>query len=75
MARLPRFAPAGLPLHVTLRGNFRQDVFFSDHDRRLYLALLDRHSAERRVKIIAYCLMSNHVHLIAEPPPTTDSRS
>ncbi len=67
MARLPRFAPAGLPLHVTQRGNFRQDVFLTEYDRRFYLALLDRHSAERRVKIIAYCLMTNHIHLIVEP--------
>ncbi len=71
MPRIPRFAPAGLPLHVTQRGNFRQDVFFADADRYLYLSLLDRHSAERDVKVIAYTLMTNHVHLIVEPATDT----
>jgi len=68
---MPRFAPAGLPLHVTQRGNFRQDVFFTDADRYLYLSLLDRHSAERDVKVIAFTLMTNHVHLILEPATDT----
>ena len=67
MGRLPRFAPAGLPQHVTQRGNYGQDVFFADADRHLYLSLLDRHSAERNIRVIAYTLMTNHVHLILEP--------
>ena len=67
MPRLPRFTPAGLPQHVTQRGNYRQDVFFTDADRHFYLSLLDRHSAERKVRVIAYTLMTNHVHLILEP--------
>ncbi len=65
MGRMPRFAPAGLPQHVTQRGNFGQD-FFTDADRHLYLSLLDRHSAEQKVRVIGYTLMTNRVHLLLE---------
>ena len=67
MARPHRFAPAGLPVHATQRGNYRQDVFRTDSDRDHYLELLARHAAERSVHILGYCLMTNHIHLIAIP--------
>jgi len=67
MPRLPRFTPAGLPLHVTQRGNYQQNVFLTDDDRRFYLNLLDRLSATYRVRTLAYCLMTNHVHLVLAP--------
>ena len=57
----------GFPHHVTQRGNNRQDVFFVDDDRWNYLRLLREHSAEHQLAIDAYCLMTNHVHLIATP--------
>jgi len=46
-------------------------VFFSDSDRQLYLALLREYTAEYKVDILGYCLMSNHVHLIAVPAGAT----
>jgi putative transposase len=52
---------------VTQRGNNRQPVFFADHDRRLYLHLLTRHARRRGTRILSYCLMTNHVHLVAVP--------
>ena len=58
---------AGCPHHVTQRGNNRQDVFFVEDDRRHYLRLLREKSAEHKVAIDGYCLMTNHVHLIATP--------
>ena len=42
-------------------------MFFRDEDRRLYLDLLREFSFRCGVAIQAYCLMSNHVHLIAVP--------
>src|SRR6202035_1323256 len=49
------------------RGNGRRFILDSDADRRVYLDLL-RQSAERsEIELIGYCLMSNHVHLIAIP--------
>lgn len=53
--------------HVTQRGNYRQDVFFTEADRRVYRALL-RESAKRHgLGVSAYCLMTNHVHLVMTP--------
>ncbi len=52
---------------MTQRGNNAQDVFFVDDDRRVYLSYL-KESAERcGVAVSAYCLMTNHVHLIVTP--------
>ena len=53
--------------HVTQRGNNRQDVFFVDDDRAVYLELLKRESEKFALAIEAYCLMTNHIHLIARP--------
>ena len=67
MARLPRVVAPGVPHHVTQRGNRRQRVFFSDADYRLYLELLDEWSVADDLAILSYCLMPNHVHIIAVP--------
>ena len=67
MARLARVVVPGVPHHVTQRGNRRQDVFFDPADRRRYLELLDRYSRSYGLSIWAYCLMTNHVHLVAVP--------
>ena len=67
MARLARVVAGVVPLHVTQRGNRRQEVFFSDDDYVLYRALVAEHCASAKVEIWAYCLMPNHVHLIAVP--------
>jgi putative transposase len=67
MARTSRIVIAGLPHHVTQRGNRRQQVFFSDEDREVYLQLLKEESDKWGLKIWAYCLMDNHVHLIVVP--------
>jgi putative transposase len=67
MARLARVVIPGLAHHVTQRGNGRQQVFFSDTDRALYLRLLRDASAAARVTCLAFCLMPNHVHLILVP--------
>jgi len=55
----------GLPFHLTHRGNHRKKVFRTDDDRRGYLSALDRFSKRFGMLIWAYCLMGNHVHLIA----------
>jgi putative transposase len=67
MARQARIVISGVAHHVTQRGNYRQDVFFTDDDRRVCLALL-RESAQRHgLGVWAYCLMTNHVHLVVIP--------
>jgi putative transposase len=67
MARLARVVAAGLPHHVTQRGNRRQAVFFGDDDYETYRALLAEGCRAAGVAIWAYCLMPNHVHLILVP--------
>ncbi len=67
MARLARVVLPGYPHHITQRGNRRQDVFFSDSDYEHYLELLVEWCAYEGIEIWAYCLMTNHVHLIVKP--------
>jgi putative transposase len=55
------------PHHVTQRGNRSQCVFFSDDDKKLYLRLLGRYGRIFGLRYWAYCLMPNHVHIIAVP--------
>ena len=67
MPRSARIVIPDIPHHMTQRGNYRQQVFFSDDDRRVYLAQL-RVMAERLgMTLLGYCLMSNHVHLLGVP--------
>lgn len=67
MPRLSRRVFPGLPHHVVQRGNRREDVFFSDADRLAYLDGLAEYCAAGGVQIVAYCLMTNHVHLVVVP--------
>ena len=56
-----------MPHHVTQRGNRRQQTFFVEDDYRAYLELMAQQCREEGVAIWAYCLMPNHIHLIAVP--------
>ena len=67
MPRTARIVVPDIPYHVTQRGNRREDVFFSDGDRRVYLELLQKYAQQHGLGIVAYCLMTNHVHLIVVP--------
>lgn len=67
MPRLARTVCAQVPHHITQRGNRREDVFFTDEDRQAYLGWLKEYAEKHKVDILAYCLMTNHIHLIAVP--------
>jgi putative transposase len=67
MPRPNRFTPSGVPIHVTQRGNFRQQTFTDDRDYRFFLHLLSCYSVENCTRIVGYCLMPNHFHLILVP--------
>ena len=67
MARMARIVIPNVPHHITQRGNRSQKVFFSDNDKVTYLELLRKHTQESGLKFWAYCLMDNHIHLIAVP--------
>ncbi len=70
MPRLSRTVFSGVPHHITQRGNRREDIFFLEEDRTAYLAWLKEYCEKFEVEILAYCLMTNHIHLVAVP--TTD---
>ena len=67
MPRSKRVVAVGVPHHITQRGNSRQDVFVNDGLRRVYLELLAEHAARNRLSVLAYCLMTNHLHLVVLP--------
>ncbi len=67
MARIARVVAPGVPHHITQRGNRKQRTFFYESDFRAYLKLISSWCLKHRVDIWAYCLMPNHVHLIAVP--------
>lgn len=67
MARIARIIAAGIPHHITQRGNRRMTTFFRDEDYQAYIKLMDEWCRKCSVEIWAYCLMPNHVHLIALP--------
>ena len=67
MPRCARAVAVGYPHHVTQRGNNRAQVFFDDQDRRTYLQLLQDYTRKYHIEIQAYCLMPNHLHLLAIP--------
>lgn len=67
MPRIARVVAAGIPHHITQRGNARQIIFAESADRRVYLNLLRRYAFEHGLCLWAWCLMTNHIHLLAVP--------
>ena len=68
MARPLRLEFAGALYHLTARGNARADIFLNDDDRALFLELLGKEISQQGWRLYAYCLMSNHYHLLIETP-------
>jgi putative transposase len=67
MPRMARAIAVGCAHHITQRGNNRQDVFFVDEDREVYLQILQEQAGKYGLEILGYCLMTNHVHVVAIP--------
>ncbi|MEO8433105.1 MAG: transposase [Acidobacteriota bacterium] len=74
MARRPRLQGPNSVHHVIVRGNERQNVFRDDLDRQDYLNRLRRYRDRFEIRLYAYCLMTNHVHLAVEEGPLPLSR-
>ena len=71
MPRIARVCADGYPHHITQRGNNKEKAFFDDEDKRFYLEVLLRYKDKYNIKILAYCLMGNHVHILAVPEKET----
>lgn len=65
--RIARLCEEEYPHHITQRGNNKGQVSFDNEDRRFYLDVLKRYIDKYGLKIWAYCLMGNHVHILAVP--------
>ena len=68
MARPLRIEYPGAFYHVTSRGNERKDIFKSNTDREMFLSYLASAQEKYEAVVHAYCLMSNHYHLMIETP-------
>ncbi|MFH1117310.1 MAG: transposase [Pseudomonadota bacterium] len=73
MARIARVVIPGCPHHVTQRGNRSRPTFFCREDYSAYIDLMSEWCTKHGVDIRAYCLMTNHVHLIAVPASSQSS--
>jgi putative transposase len=67
MARISRVVASGYPHHVTQRGVRSIAIFQSDSDRKAYLDFMAEELNRFGVEVLAWCLMTNHTHLIVVP--------
>jgi putative transposase len=67
MARLTRVVAVGVPNHITQRGNAPRFILQDGPDRKVHLDLLQQSAELHGIALIGYCLVSNHVHLVAIP--------
>jgi REP-associated tyrosine transposase len=63
MPRRSRIHFPGATYHVIIRGNNKQDIFTCDSERRKFYSLINEGVERFEHQVIAFCLMSNHVHL------------
>jgi len=68
MARPLRIELAGGLYHVTSRGDRREDIYFTDDDRREWLRLLGQVNKRFNWRCHAWCQMANHYHVVVETP-------
>ncbi|HEY3172505.1 MAG TPA: transposase [Thermoanaerobaculia bacterium] len=73
MARPPRLQAPGTVHHLIARGNERREVFRDDADREDYLGRIARYRKRFDIRLYAYCLMPNHVHLAVGQGATSQS--
>jgi putative transposase len=69
MPRLPRPTETGLVYHAINWGNNRADVFDDDDDRLGFLEALAKAKQKYPFRLLGYCLMTNHFHLLVRPEP------
>ena len=72
MPRIPRGLFDGLVYHVLNRGNGKQRVFHSDKDYEAFVSLMKEAKERYSLKLLAYCLMPNHFHIVLMPTQSED---
>ena len=66
MVRSLRISYSGALYHITSRGNAQENIYLSDSDREVFLSVLSEVYNKFNWHFHAYCLMSNHYHLLVE---------
>lgn len=74
MARPLRLEFAGALYHITSRGNERKPIYFGDADFEMFLSILGNVCERYNWVVHAYCLMTNHYHLLLETPEANLSK-
>ncbi|MCH9698333.1 MAG: transposase [Gammaproteobacteria bacterium] len=68
MPRRSRVVIPNCPHHIVQTGHNRQVVFLADNDYEFYLETLNEWRQSNEIRVYAWCLMKNQIHLIVEPP-------
>lgn len=71
MPRLSRNIVPNIPMHITQRGNRRENIFLDENDKEFYMRSFMYYRKILKVKVFAWCLMDNHVHFILQPSNKT----
>lgn len=68
MPRIRRQLSSTNVYHIMIRGNEKKDLFLDDHDRNRFIRILGEKNRkkEQDFRLLAYCLMDNHVHFLIE---------
>ena len=75
MPRQARIVMPELAHHITQRGNYQQEIFDNEQNYKQYCKWINEYSKVNKLDILAYCLMSNHVHFIVIPKTKKDLAS
>ena len=74
MSRPLRIEFPGAYYHLMNRGSARQEIFTDRMDRETFLKLVEESHQMWRLRVVAYCLMDNHYHLLVQTPESNLSR-
>ncbi|MBL1140950.1 MAG: addiction module toxin RelE [Proteobacteria bacterium] len=74
MSRPLRIEYAGAVYHITSRGNARSNIYTSDTDRKEFIKIITQTCERYNWHCYAWCLMSNHYHLVIETAEANLSR-
>jgi len=67
MGRVPRIDIGGEIYHIINRANARLQIFFKEEDYQLFETILEDGVEKHDMRVLAYCIMPNHFHLILQP--------
>ena len=67
MPRKARNVVPNTPMHITQRGNRKENIFRDEQDKEFYIRSFMKYRKKYKILLFAWCLMDNHVHFILQP--------